>query len=196
MNIKSQGQTVLFWALLGWFGSFAAAAWAEKADHEQPVYINAANVRLDDVRKLTIYEGQVVLTRGSMQLEAERIEVSQDASGFTFGSAFGQLAHFRQKEDGTGHIVEGWGERIDYDGRTEIIKITGQSRLQRGNLQEMHSNSVTYDMRSQVYQARGSNTGTTAGRVIAVIQSQSAEKTTATPTEKTPPAASSDGAAR
>ncbi len=150
----------------------AAGAWAEKADMVQPVYINAASMRLDDVRKLTVYEGGVVLTRGSLQIEGDRIEITQDAGGLSSGVAYGHPAQFRQKEEGTGHIVEGWSERIDYDGRTEVVKLTGQARLKRGNLQEMHSESVVYDMRTQVYQARGGATPSATGRVIAVIQSK------------------------
>ncbi|MBM4189404.1 MAG: lipopolysaccharide transport periplasmic protein LptA [Betaproteobacteria bacterium] len=155
----------------------AACAWAEKADMAQPVYINAASLRLDDARKLTVYEGGVVLTRGSMQIDGDRIEIAQDAGGLNTGTAYGRPAQFRQKEEGTGHIIEGWAERIDYDGRTEIVKLTGQARLKRGNLQEMHSDSVVYDMRSQVYQARGGATPSAPGRVIAVIQSKTPAST-------------------
>ena len=159
-------------ALLTSFLWTAACAWAEKADMAQPVYINAASLRLDDVRKLTVYEGGVVLTRGSLQIEGDRIEIAQDAGGLNSGTAYGHPAQFRQKEEATGHIVEGWAERIDYDGRTEVVKLTGQARLKRGNLQEMHSETVVYDMRTQVYQARGGTTPTATGRVIAVIQSK------------------------
>ncbi len=159
-------------ALLATFLWTAVVAWAEKADMALPVYINAASMRLDDVRKLVVYEGGVVMTRGSLQIEGDRIEVIQDAAGLSSGVAYGQPAHFRQKEEGTGHIVEGWGERIDYDGRTEVVKLTGKARLKRGNLQEMHSETVVYDMRTQVYQARGGATPAGPGRVIAVIQSK------------------------
>lgn len=150
----------------------ATCAWAEKSDMAQPVYINAASMRLDDARKLTVYEGSVILTRGSMQIEGDRIEVAQDSGGLNTGAAYGHPAQFRQKEEGTGHIVEGWAERIDYDGRTEVVKLTGQARLKRGNLQEMHSETVVYDMRTQVYQARGGEAPNATGRVIAVIQSK------------------------
>lgn len=164
-------------------------AWAEKADMAQPVYINAASMRMDDVRKLTVYEGSVVMTRGSLQIEGDRIEAAQDAGGLSSGIAYGHPAHFRQKEEGTGHIVEGWAERIDYDGRTEVVKLSGQARLKRGNLQEMHSETVVYDMRTQVYQARGGTTPSATGRVIAVIQSKApagTESATDKATDKTP----------
>ena len=36
----------------------------------------------------------------------------------------------------------------------------------------MHSETVVYDMRTQVYQARGGTAPTATGRVIAVIQSK------------------------
>jgi len=168
--MKNKG--LMLHAVLAAFLCTAACAWAEKADMAQPVYINAASMRLDDARKLTVYEGSVVMTRGSLQIEGDRIEIAQDAVGLNTGVAYGRPAQFRQKEEGTGHIVEGWAERIDYDGRTEIVKLTGQARLKRGNLQEMHSDSVVYDMRTQVYQARGDTTPTAPGRVIAVIQSK------------------------
>ncbi|TSA21406.1 MAG: lipopolysaccharide transport periplasmic protein LptA [Betaproteobacteria bacterium] len=163
----------VLWAAFGLALCVAAApVWAEKADMTKSVYLNAANVRVDDARKVTVFEGGAVLTRGSLQITADRIEATQDAAGIQTGVAFGKPAHFRQKEEGTALIIEGWAERIDYDGRAEIVKLKGQARVKRGDQQEMHGDNIVYNMRSQVYQADGGVVANTAGRVIVVIPSK------------------------
>lgn len=164
--------------------------WAEKADRTQPVYLSADSSRLDDVQKTSVYEGKVVLTRGSMQIEADRIEVHQDAGGFQSGQAYGKPAYFRQKEEGTGTVIEGWANRLDYDGNAEVVKLIGQARLKRGNEQEVHGNEITYQVQKQIYQAQSSPATSTqgSGRVIAVIQPKPDAKPATKPGAKIEPA--------
>lgn len=161
------------WAVFGLVLCMAVApVWAEKADMTKPVYISAANMRVDDARKVTVFEGGAVLTRGTLKITANRIEATQDAAGIQTGVAIGKPAHFRQKEEGAAHIIEGWADLIDYDGRTEIVKLRGKARMQRGDQQEMHGDSIVYNMRSHVYQADGGVVNNTPGSVIVVIPSK------------------------
>ncbi len=143
-------------------------AWAEKADRDKPVNVEANSLRVDDAKKVAVYEGQVVLTQGTLLITADRIDVRQDDQGFSSGEAYGKPAYFRQKMDGKDEFAEGWAERIDYDGRGDRLKLTGQARLKRGE-EELRGSLITYDGTTGFYQAQGSVSGV-PGRVRAVIR--------------------------
>jgi hypothetical protein len=64
-------------------------AWAEKADRDKPVNIEADRVSVDDVKKLQVFEGNVQLVKGTLIIRAERIVVSQDDDGYQRGVATG-----------------------------------------------------------------------------------------------------------
>ncbi|MCU0842158.1 MAG: lipopolysaccharide transport periplasmic protein LptA [Thiobacillaceae bacterium] len=145
------------------------AARAERSDREKPMQVEADAVRMDDLQKVAVYEGKVVLSQGTLWLAADRVEVRQDEQGFGTGVATGQQVRFRQKLDGRQEWVEGWANRIEYDARRELLRLIGQARLQKGE-EELRGELITYDARSELYQASGVATpGKKPGRVRAVI---------------------------
>ena len=71
-------------------------------------------------RQVQIFEGNVILNQGTLQIRTNRLVVTQDADGFQKGVATGGangLARFRQKRDGKDEYIEGEGERIEHDAR-------------------------------------------------------------------------------
>lgn len=158
---------------------------AEKADRNKPVNVESDTLRVDDVKKTGIYEGNVVLTQGTLLLTADRIEVRQDERGFTSGVAIGtsKPVYFRQKQEGRDEYVEGTGSRLEYDATVETVKLSGSARLKRGE-EEVRGNVITYDARSETYKAQGSSPEGGAGRVRAIIkpkQKDAGEKSPAKP---------------
>lgn len=141
---------------------------AEKADRHKPINVEADSARMDDVKKVAIYEGHVVMTQGTLLIEADRIEVRQESKGMVSGQATGNPVYFRQKLDASDEFAEGWAQRIEYDGQGETIKLMGQARLKRG-IDELRGNLITYDSTKEFFQAQGGSAGT-PGRVRAVIR--------------------------
>lgn len=151
-------------------------ALAERADRDKPVNIEADRMSYDDLRQINIFEGRVVLTQGTLVIRADKITVRQSPEGFQSGTAEkgqGGLAYFRQKREGLDEYVEGWGERIDYDTRTEKAVLTTRARILRG-ADEVRGNLITYDGRTEFFDVTGSRDSATPnnpdGRVRAVIQ--------------------------
>ncbi|MDI3490154.1 MAG: lipopolysaccharide export system protein LptA, partial [Thauera sp.] len=62
-------------------------AFAERADRDQPVNIEADNMTVDDRNKVHVFEGSVVLTQGSLVIKGDKLVVTQDAAGFQNGVA-------------------------------------------------------------------------------------------------------------
>ena len=161
-------------AILGaiWF----QPAHAEKADRDKPVNIEADRMSYDDLRQINVFDGNVTLTQGTLMIVADRITVKQDPEGFQRGVAEkgpGGVAYFRQKRDGLDEYIEGWGERIEYDARTEKADLITRARILRGG-DEVRGNVINYDGRSEFFTVLGGRQAASPnnpdGRVRAVIQ--------------------------
>lgn len=152
---------------------------AEKADRDKPVNVEADRMAYDDLRQVNIFEGNVTLTQGTLTIRADRLTVRQDPEGFQRGTAEkgpGGFAYFRQKREGLDEYVEGWGERIEYDARTEKADLIARARVLRG-ADEVTGSHITYDGRTEFYNVIGGRETRTPnnpeGRVRAVIQPRS-----------------------
>ena len=113
---------------------FGAGAWAEKADRNKPMNIEADALRYDDLKQVSVFTGAVTLTKGSIRIRGAQLEVRQDPEGFQFGSVTGSAASpafFRQKRDGIDEFMEGEGEVIEYDGRADTVKFIKKAQLRR-----------------------------------------------------------------
>jgi len=163
--------------------ALAAPAAAERADRDKPVNLEADRVTIDDSKQIALFEGNVVLTQGTLQIRGDRMQVSQDKDGFRQGTTWGSPAYFRQKREGFDEYVEGWAERIEYDGRAESMRMFNRAQLKRGQ-DEVRGHTISYDARSEFFQVIGGGTGVaegSEGRVRAVIQPKSKEKPPAAP---------------
>ena len=155
----------------------ASAVLAEKADRDKPVNIEAERMTYDDLRQVNIFEGRVVLTQGTLTILADRITVRQDPEGFQYGTADkgpDGFAYFRQKREGIDEIVQGWGDRIEYNAKAEKADMIGRARFKRGD-DEVRGSTIQYDGRTGFYSVIGGGApAATAnnpdGRVRAVIQ--------------------------
>ena len=112
------------------------AAHAEKADRNKPMNIEADALRHDELKQTSVFTGRVVMTKGTIVLRGAQLEVRQDPDGFQHGVVTaepGKRAFFRQKRDtlagAPDEFVEGEGEVIEYDGRTDIVKLMRRAEL-------------------------------------------------------------------
>lgn len=148
----------------------AASAHAEKADRDKPVNLEADTVTLDDINKISVYQGNVVLTQGTLMLRADRVQVTQNAEGLDKVSAVGRPVAFRQKADGRDEYIEGYADRIEYDGTSGQLELIGQAQLRRGS-DELHGAQISYNANTGFYKVVGQpNARTPSGRVRAVIR--------------------------
>ncbi len=149
----------------------AVPAHAEKADRGKPIHLEADRVTVDDAKQLATFTGNVVLTQGTMFMRGDRMEVRQDKGGFRQGTIWGKLAYFRQKRDGYDELIEGWAERIEYDGRSDKVRMYDRAMLKRGQ-DEVRGNFISYDSNTEFFQVDGatksasSKPGDTRVRVI------------------------------
>src|SRR5262245_34015295 len=101
-------------ALLAFVVLRLPVAQAARSDRDKPVNIEADRLSLDDLKKESVFEGNVQLTQGSLLLRADRVVVRQDEQGFNFAFATGAPAYFRQKREGFDEFIEGFAQRLEY----------------------------------------------------------------------------------
>ncbi len=165
------------------------AVWAEKADRDRPMNIEADRLDHDDLRKISIFQGRVIASKGTILFRGQTLEVREDPDGYQQGillPAPGQRAFYRQKREGLQEFFEAEAERIEYDGRRDRVVLTGRAELRRLRgttlADEIQGQVIVYDNLSDQFTVDGaprSNTGRTDGtpRVRAVL----------TPKPKDPP---------
>ena len=149
------------------------SAHAERADRNKPMLLEANRVSIDDAKKIQILE--VLITKGTMTLKADRVVIREDQYGFQKGTAFGGksgLARFRQKRDGKEEYVEGEGERIEYNTNSEVVELFHRAWVKSGE-DQVRGDYIWYDAISEKYLVTaGENRDPKAppGRVRVVIQ--------------------------
>lgn len=147
----------------------AAPVSAEKADRNKPMNIESDALRYDDIKQTSVFTGRVVLTKGTIVIRGAQLDVRQDPEGNQYGvvkAEPGKLAFFRQKRDsrpGTpDEYMEGEGEVIEYDGKTDVVKFLQRAQLRRyigASLNdEVNGVVIVYDNASSVMTVDGGPT--------------------------------------
>lgn len=143
MSLKAtpitSSQSGLLQALLGVacgliLGASSPAAFAEKADKDKPINLEADSAKYDDVKQVMIAEGRVLVTKGTLVLRASRLEQREDPEGNQFMVAttkVGDRVFFRQKREGLDEFMEGEADRIDYDGKADVVRLLGKAVMRR-----------------------------------------------------------------
>lgn len=164
-------------------GTFPAVA--EKADRDKPMNAEANALRYDDLKQSSVFTGNVVITKGTIIVRGDRVDVAQDPQGYqqavAIGSA-GKLAYYRAKRDGVDEYIEGEGERIEYDSRADVVKFIRRAVVRRyaGStlLDETTGATIAYDNTTDVFTVDGGAQNRTAanpsGRVRAMLSPRSA----------------------
>ncbi|MEX3556289.1 MAG: lipopolysaccharide transport periplasmic protein LptA [Burkholderia gladioli] len=158
-------------------------AHAEKADQNKPINVEADNLTYDDLKQVTVATGNVVITKGTILIKGDRVEVRQDPQGYQYATATmapGSKKHasFCQKREGLDEYIDGDAERIDYDGKQDLTTLTRNATVRR--LQGLttvsdtvHGSVITYDGQRDFYTAKGGNDvaapGNPTGRVRAML---------------------------
>jgi len=103
-------------------------------------------------------------------LRADHVEVTQNANGLDKVNATGRPVAFRQKMDGSDEFIEGFADRVEFDGVNRQLELIGQARLRRGS-DELRGTQISYNANTEFFKVVGQpDAKTPSGRVRAVIR--------------------------
>ncbi|MBE0627214.1 MAG: lipopolysaccharide transport periplasmic protein LptA [Burkholderiales bacterium] len=147
---------------------------AEKADRSKPINLESDRMTVDDAQRTSVFEGNVLMTQGTLSIRADKVTVRQDKDGNQYGTAIGNPAVLRQKREGAQGYIQGEAERIEYNGKLDLVELFNRARLLREPADEVRGNYISYNSRTEYFTVTGgggaSAGGSPAGRVHAVIQ--------------------------
>lgn len=173
-----QASTRLLGALLLSAGAHAQTA----APVEDPsTLILSDTLNYDDLKKQSVFTGNVTLTRGLMTLSADRLEVREDAAGNQFGNATaakGRMVTIRQERPETFELIEGTGLRAEYESAANQFDLIGQAVVTRyvcgKPFDTIRGERVRYNDKTGTYYAQGGpNSSAAGGRVRSLAEPRS-----------------------
>lgn len=165
------------------------ACFAEHADRNEPIHLEADQVVMDDAQQINTFTGNVRLSQGTLLIRGDKIVVAQDKDGFKHAMAYGNTAEFRQKREGLNEYVEGYGKSIEYDTRTETVNFHEKARLKRAQ-DEVSGDHITYSAKTEIFQVNGNDENLmnkTPQRVRAILQPKTKDNAASPSTPLIPP---------
>ena len=134
-----------------------AAGWlpcahAERADRTKPMEVTATQAIANQALQSADFSGNVVVSQGSLQISADRLQIRQGPNGERLGVAFGKAGapvKFRQHGDRPDEWNEGQADRVEVDGAANQVRLIGAASLRNlsGTVvtQSVFSARITYD---------------------------------------------------
>ncbi|MEO6118680.1 MAG: lipopolysaccharide transport periplasmic protein LptA [Methylotenera sp.] len=156
---------------------FSAYTYAESADRDKPIDLEADSVKVDDAKQISTYSGNVILTQGTLVIHADKLIVREDKEGFQHSTSLGNPTTFKQKREGKNEFMEGSAQRIEYDGRMDKVQLYTKAWVKRGE-DIVHGDYISYDANSEYAEVIGGNkSNSSSGRVRAIIQPKNKKAT-------------------
>ena len=129
-------------------------------DPDQPVVIQADEVDMDLKSGLRLYRGNVSVTKGSIRILADQIEMTFSNEQLALALATGQPAVFRQRPAGKSHDVVGKGDSIEMDEVNNLVTLRGGASLKQQQ-DTVYGETIVYDLRSGKLRVRGNSNSVT-----------------------------------
>jgi lipopolysaccharide export system protein LptA len=161
-------------------GLLLPSAHAERADRLKKMEVESDQPGKVDLQKqLVIFNGNVVVSKGTLAIRAARIEVREtDGYQYAVASGIGNTpATFRQKREGVNEFIQGQAERIEYDAKSDTVRFINQAQVRRLRASSVADEAsgalIVYDNSAEVFTVSGGAAAITpsnpGGRVRVVL---------------------------
>jgi lipopolysaccharide export system protein LptA len=146
---------------------------------EEPnTVILSEQLHYDDVKKTSVFTGNVIMTRGLMTLHSDELQMHEDAQGNQYGTALAnpnKMVTVRQERPENFEVIQGVGRRAEYDGTKSTFDLIGQAVVTRyvcgKPFDTIRGQRVRYNDKAGTYEAVGGPESAAAGgRVRSVME--------------------------
>ena len=148
-----------FYVVLG-LGLFPVTALAQAV--EPDTIILSDSLDYDDLARKSVFKGNVIVTRGNLNLHADHVEVNELPNGSQQVVATvntSDRVRIRQETPEKYEIIKGEGLRGEFNSGTEQLTLIGQASLTRyicgKAIDSIQGERVVYNKQSDTYQALG-----------------------------------------
>lgn len=164
-------QTLLMGVLLMLCSPYALAL---STDSQQPMHVEADRADIDDVKGISIYTGNVVVTQGSMVIRAHKMTVHHPKKQLEKIIAEGtraKRATYTQRPDGKDKNVNAEAQKMIYFADSEIVHLYTNAELWQGGDrftgEKIIYNTLTEEMKAS---SDGKTSSGSPGRITTTIQ--------------------------
>ena len=157
------------WALALALAPLSAIALPE--DRSQPIQLEASRGQIDQKTGVSTYEGNVVISQGSMRLTSDTATIYVKDGGFQRMEATGKPVTLRYRPTADKPEIQGVSPRVEYDVVGAKVIMSGGARLTQGQ-DVFTGDRVEYDLKDDVVRARGAGK---QGRIQFTIQPRANE---------------------
>lgn len=123
-------------------------------DREQPIQLEADRAELDQKSGVSVYEGNVVITQGSMRLAADKATIFTDDGVFQRMEATGKPVKWRYKPADNKDELFGTSQRMEYDALKNLVTMTNSAKVIQ-NKDVFTGDRIEYDLTADLVKARG-----------------------------------------
>ncbi len=147
----------------------ASLAMALPDDRSQPIQLQASRGQLDQKTGVSVYEGNVTITQGSMRLLADSATIYVKDNNFQRMDAVGNPTQLRYKPTAEKPEIQSTSKRVEYDVASGKVIMSGNVQIVQGQ-DTFTGERVEYDLKEDVIRANGSGKN---GRIQFTIQPSS-----------------------
>ena len=122
-------------------------------DREQPINLQADQASFDQRTGVSVYQGRVEVSQGTMYLAADKATVYFDQDGvFQRMEAVGSPTRFRYQPSRKKPRINGVGDKIEYDAVKAKVFVSGNAKFTQGS-DSFTGSKIEYDLTSDVVSA-------------------------------------------
>ena len=146
-------------------------SWALESDGEQPIAVEADTLEVREQDGISIYDGNVFLVQGSLELRSDRMVIHfNDAGDLGLLELTGSPAQFRQLDDNQLEM-QGQALKINYTESQSLLELIDEARFSHDG-DTIESNQIRIDTTDNSIQAGSSDSDQ---RVKMLIKPRQAE---------------------
>lgn len=131
-------KTTFLASILGLSLAISPWAHAERADRDRPLNLEGDEAQGNSDKQTYVLKGNVVITKGTLLVRADAADIREDPQGFQFAiatAAAGKQVFYKQKRDvlvgQPEEFIEATSDKMEYDGKLDTVKLTGNAVLKR-----------------------------------------------------------------
>ena len=144
-------------------------------DFDQEVVIVSDRAKIDRQAGVVIYEGEVILTQGTLRIESDRLTVISRDGALEKASAEGRPARYQQQINPDSPLTKAEARRIDYLAANQEAILIGAAVL-RQDSNEITGERIRYNMTTEVIAAgQPAAVGEKPSRIKVIFQPKTTE---------------------
>ena len=128
--------------------------WSLPEDREQPIHIESNRAERQERTGLTIYEGDVVITQGTLRLEADKVVVHSENNQAVRLEATGNPARYQQLLEHGDPPVHARSLLIDYRMKEDKLILSRDAQLEQEG-STITGERIEYDLIQEIIRAQG-----------------------------------------